>query len=124
MPWLGNGLIGTPFLNAWLRSLGAKIGHGVWCETHWLPELDLVRLGAGSSVNRGVVVQTHLFHDRLMRMDGVDVGAGATVGPHSIVLLGSRLGDGVVVGPCSLVMRGESLPTGTGWLGNPVTGWS
>ena len=123
MPWLGNGLLGTPFLNAWLRSLGARIGRGVWCETHWLPELDLVRIGDGASVNRGVVVQTHLFHDRLLRMDGITVGAGATLGPHSIVLLGSEVGAGTVVGPCSLVMRGESLPAEGRWLGNPVVDW-
>ena len=28
----------------WLRSLGARIGRGVWCETYWLPEADLVTL--------------------------------------------------------------------------------
>ena len=124
MPWLGSSLLGTPFLIVWLRSLGARIGRGVWCETHWLPETDLVRLGEGCSVNRGVVLQTHLFHDRLMRMDGVDVGAGATVGPHSIVLLGAGVEAGAVVGPASLVMRGETLPAGTRWLGNPVAQWS
>ena len=30
--------------NVWLRSLGATIGRGVWCETYWLPEPDLVEL--------------------------------------------------------------------------------
>ncbi|MEZ0092879.1 Pls/PosA family non-ribosomal peptide synthetase [Streptacidiphilus sp. EB129] len=123
MPWLGNALVGTPLINIWLRSLGARIGRGVWCETHWLPETDLVRVGDGASLNRGVVVQTHLFHDRLMRMDAIEIGPGATVGPHSIVLLGSTLGEGAVVGPSSLVMRGESIPDGTRWLGNPVARW-
>jgi non-ribosomal peptide synthetase-like protein len=123
MPWLGNALIGTPFLNVWLRSLGARIGRGVWCETHWLPETDLVRIGDGASLNRGVVVQTHLFHDRLMRMEPIELGPGATVGPHSIVLLGSVLGEGAVVGPSSLVMRGETIPSGSRWLGNPVARW-
>ncbi|WP_084724914.1 Pls/PosA family non-ribosomal peptide synthetase [Streptacidiphilus melanogenes] len=123
MPWLGGSLIGTPFLALWLRTLGARIGRGVWCETHWLPETDLVRIGDGASLNRGVVVQTHLFHDRLMRMDGVTVGEGATVGPHAIALPGSRVGDGTVVGPSSLVMRGESVPDHGRWLGNPVARW-
>ena len=123
MPWLGNSLIGTPFLNLWLRSLGARIGRGVWCESHWLPETDLVSLADGASVNRGVVVQTHLFHDRLMRMDTVRLGRGATLGPHSIALLGAELGDATVVGPSSLVMRGDSLPAGSRWLGNPVARW-
>ena len=60
---------GTPALAVWLRTLGARIGRGVWCDSYWLPEADLVTLGDGSTVNRGCVVQTHLFHDRIMSMD-------------------------------------------------------
>ena len=71
---------GTPVLNLWLRAMGAKIGHGVWCETYWLPEADLIRLGDGACVNSGCVVQTHLFHDRILAMDTVTLGAGATLG--------------------------------------------
>ncbi|GAB2743328.1 non-ribosomal peptide synthetase [Kitasatospora kifunensis] len=123
MPWLGQTLVGTPFLNIWLRSLGARIGRGVWCETHWLPETDLVHVEAGASVNRGCVLQTHLFHDRVMRLDRVRLGAGATLGPHSIVLPGSAVGAGTAVGASSLVMRGEALPDGTRWAGNPVAAW-
>ncbi|MDH6135810.1 non-ribosomal peptide synthetase-like protein [Kitasatospora sp. MAA4] len=123
MPWLGRTLLGTPFLNIWLRSLGARIGRGVWCETHWLPETDLVRIEDGASINRGCVVQTHLFHDRLMRLDEVRVGAGATLGPHSIVLPGSRVGDGTSMGASSLVMRGEEVPADSRWTGNPVAAW-
>ncbi|WP_372516012.1 Pls/PosA family non-ribosomal peptide synthetase [Streptantibioticus ferralitis] len=124
MPWLGGSLVGTPLLNVWLRTLGARIGRGVWCESHWLPETDLVRVEDGASVNRGCVLQTHLFHDRLMRVDGVRLGRGATLGPHSIVLPGSAVGDGTVIGPSSLVMRGEQVPSGTRWLGNPVSSWT
>ena len=68
-PWFANAAAGTPALAVWLRSLGAKIGRGVWCDSYWLPEADLVTLGDGSTVNRGCVVQTHLFHDRIMSMD-------------------------------------------------------
>ncbi len=123
MPWLGQTLVGTPFLNIWLRSLGARIGRGVWCETHWLPETDLIEIADGASVNRGCVLQTHLFHDRLMRLDEVRVEQGATLGPHSIVLPGSAVAAGTVVGASSLVMRGEELPAGTRWAGNPVAAW-
>ena len=44
-PWFANAAAGTPILSVWLRSLGAKIGRGVWCETYWLPEADLVQPG-------------------------------------------------------------------------------
>ncbi|GAB7188797.1 Pls/PosA family non-ribosomal peptide synthetase [Kitasatospora sp. Ki12] len=113
-----------PVPHAWLRSLGARIGRGVWCETHWLPESDLVTVEAGASVNRGTVLQTHLFHDRVMRLGPVHLGAGSTTGPHSVVLLNSSLGANTTVGPASLVMRGENVPGATRWLGNPVAAWN
>ncbi|WP_351223787.1 Pls/PosA family non-ribosomal peptide synthetase [Streptomyces sp. NPDC002133] len=123
VPWLVGATVGTPLMNLWLRGLGARIGRGAWCETYWLPEADLVTVGSGASVNRGCVVQTHLFHDRIMRMDNVVVGAGATLGPHGIALPGAVIGDRAAVGPASLVMRGESVPADTRWLGNPIAAW-
>jgi acetyltransferase-like isoleucine patch superfamily enzyme len=68
-------------------------------------------------------VQTHLFHDRIMRMDTVTLAAGATLGPHSIVLPGATLGENTTVGPRSLIMRGERVPAGGRWLGNPIAAW-
>ncbi|MBB4945104.1 non-ribosomal peptide synthetase-like protein [Kitasatospora gansuensis] len=123
VPWLVGAVPGTPVLNLWLRALGAKVGRGVWCETYWLPEADLVTLGDGATVNRGCVVQTHLFHDRIMRMDTVILHEGATLGPGGIVLPGSTVGARSTLGPASLVMRAESVPADTRWLGNPIESW-
>ncbi|MEU8690106.1 Pls/PosA family non-ribosomal peptide synthetase [Streptomyces sp. NPDC048665] len=122
VPWAAGAHVGTPVLNWWLRSLGARIGRGVWCDTYWLPETDLVTLGDGASVNRGCVLQTHLFHDRIMRMDTVELAAGASLGPHSIALPGTTIGAGASIAAASLVMRGETVPEGTRWAGNPIAG--
>ncbi|MFZ3454626.1 Pls/PosA family non-ribosomal peptide synthetase [Arthrobacter sp. 7Tela_A1] len=123
VPGLVRMSLGTPMLNAWLRWMGADIGRGVWCETWWLPEFDLIEIGSGASINRGTVLQTHLFHDRIMRLDRVSIGAGATLGPNSIVLPGSAIEEGATVGCCSLVMREESVPANSTWYGNPLTHW-
>ncbi|MFJ4672562.1 Pls/PosA family non-ribosomal peptide synthetase [Kitasatospora purpeofusca] len=123
VPWLVGAVPGTPVLNLWLRALGAKVGRGVWCESYWLPEADLVTLGDGVSINRGCVVQTHLFHDRIMRMDTVVLREGATLGPGGIVLPGSTVGARSTLGPASLVMRAESVPADSRWLGNPIEVW-
>ncbi|GAA5048116.1 Pls/PosA family non-ribosomal peptide synthetase [Nocardia callitridis] len=122
-PWFARAATGTPVLNIWLRGLGARIGRGVWCESYWLPEADLVTLGDGATVERGCVVQTHLFHDRIMAMDTVTLGAGATLGPHCVALPASSIGDGATVGPASLVMRGDAVPPSTRWWGNPIAPW-
>ncbi|MGI9124394.1 MAG: Pls/PosA family non-ribosomal peptide synthetase, partial [Mycobacterium sp.] len=122
-PWFARAASGTPVMNLWLRALGAKIGRGVWCETYWLPEADLVTLGDGSTVNRGCVVQTHLFHDRIMRMDTVVLEDGATLGSHCVALPACRIGAGATIGPASLVMRGDEVPPSTRWQGNPIAPW-
>ncbi|MFE4545387.1 Pls/PosA family non-ribosomal peptide synthetase [Arthrobacter sp. NPDC056727] len=123
-PWFARSASGTPALVWWLRALGARIGRGTWCESYWLPEADLVTLGASSTVNRGCVVQTHLFHDRIMSIDTVSLEDGATMGPHGVILPQARIGKGGTVGPASLVMRGETVPAGTYWMGNPVSPWT
>ncbi len=120
VPWLAGSVPGTPLLALWLRALGARVGRGVWCESYWLPETDLVELGDGVSVNRGCVLQTHLFHDRILRTDTVVLREGATLGPGGIVLPGSTVGARSTLGPASLVMAGESVPADTRWLGNPI----
>ena len=114
---------GTPRDDAWLRGLGAQIGRGVWCESYWLPEADLVTLGDGVTVNRGCVLQTHLFHDRIMRTDTVVLREGATLGPGGIVLPGATVGARTTLGPASLVMRGGVRSRDTRWLGNPIEAW-
>ncbi|SED17891.1 non-ribosomal peptide synthetase terminal domain of unknown function [Amycolatopsis tolypomycina] len=123
VPWLIGSIGGTPLLTAWLRTMGVKIGRGVWLETYWLPEADLVSLGDGATINRGCVVQTHLFHDRIMSMSRVTLGEGATLGPHGIVLPGAGIGARTTVGPGSLVTRGDEVPADTRWLGNPISAW-
>ncbi|WP_217180210.1 Pls/PosA family non-ribosomal peptide synthetase [Streptomyces sp. AC495_CC817] len=123
VPWLAGAVPGTPVLNVWLRGLGARIGKGVWVESYWLPETDLVTLGDGATVNRGCVLQTHLFHDRILRTDTVELREGATLGPGGIVLPGSVVGARTTLGPASLVMAAESVPDDTRWLGNPIESW-
>lgn len=95
----------------------------MWVESYWLPETDLVTLGDAATVNRGCVLQTHLFHDRILRTDTVVLREGATLGPGGIVLPGSAVGARATLGPASLVMAAESVPDDTRWLGNPIEAW-
>jgi non-ribosomal peptide synthetase-like protein len=120
MRWLGPGVLGTPLFSAVLRAHGAKIGRGVIVETKWLPEPDLVSAGDGVVVNRGCVVQTHLFQDRILRLGPVRLDAGATLGPHTVALFDTHLGRDCSIGANSLVMRGETVPAQRRFEGNPV----
>lgn len=112
--------IGSPLFVFWARLMGARIGRGVWCETWWLPEFDLITLHDAVTVNRGTVLQTHLFHDRVMGLETVTMDEGSTLGPNSFMLPGSCVRARSTVGPGSLVLRGEMVPSDGVWAGNPV----
>jgi len=109
-------------MRPYLRAMGAKVGKGVWCETLATTEFDLVTLEDGCAVNRGSVVQTHLFQDRLLRLGPARMAAGSTLGPASVTLPDTTIGAGATVGARSVVLRGEELPAGTRWHGAPVVG--
>ncbi len=118
--WIMEKALGTPLVPAYLRLMGAKIGRDVWCETMAVTEFDVVTIGDGCSINRGACIETHLFHDRVLRIGPTVMGDGSTLGPTSAILPDTRLGAGCVVGGRSVVLRGEELPPATRWHGSPV----
>lgn len=113
--------MGSGLFNTWARMMGARIGRNVWCETWWLPEFDLITLDHGVTVNRGTVLQTHLFHDRVMSLEPVTLKSDSTLGPNSFMLPGSALGERSTIRPGSLVLRQDHIPADSVWAGNPVT---
>ncbi|MBV9212846.1 MAG: amino acid adenylation protein, partial [Actinobacteria bacterium] len=118
--WLLGSLLGTPMISTYLRAMGARVGRDVWLETNAITEFDVIDIGDGCAINRTACIETHLFHDRLLRIGPSELGACTTLGPTSIVLPDTKVGAGCTIGGRSLVLRGEELPDGTCWHGSPV----
>ena len=112
---------GTPMLPWALRLLGARIGRKVWMNTTDLTEFDCVSIGDEAELNAWSGPQTHLFEDRVMKIGRVDIGARVTVGTRSTILYDTQVGAGARLGPLTLVAKGERLPAATGWEGSPAT---
>ncbi|MCA0324904.1 MAG: amino acid adenylation domain-containing protein [Proteobacteria bacterium] len=123
VPWFLRYLRGTPWLPGALRLLGARIGRGVYLDTTDITEFDCVHIGAHSELNAACCPQTHLFEDRVMKIDRVRIGSRVTLGPRCTVLYGAQVGDGAQLGPLTLVMKGEAIPAGTRWHGLPAVPW-
>ena len=118
--WLLRAAVATPIVSAYMRMMGATVGRDVWLEALTVTEFDVAELGEGCAVNRNGVVETHLFHDRLMRIGPATLGQGATIGPAAAMLPDTTIGAHCSVGARSVVMRGEELPARTRWHGAPV----
>jgi non-ribosomal peptide synthetase-like protein len=113
-------LRGTPWLPKALNLLGARIGRGVYLDTTDMTEFDCVKIGDHSELNALCCPQTHLFEDRIMKIDQVDIGSRVSMGPRSAVLYGAQVGDGARLGPLTLVMKGEFIPAASAWNGLPA----
>ncbi len=113
-------LRGTPMLPLALNLLGCRISPSAWIDTTDITEFDCVQIGAHSELNANCCPQTHLFEDRVMKIDQVRIGQRVSIGPRCNVLYGAVVGDGVSLGPLTLVMKGEALPDGTSWRGVPA----
>jgi non-ribosomal peptide synthetase-like protein len=113
-------LKGTPLVAIYFRLLGARIGKRVLMETTCITEFDLVDVGDDVALDTDCDLQTHLFEDRVMKMSTVTVGDRATVGSLALVLYDAELGAGASLGPLSLLMKGERLPPGSRWQGTPL----
>ncbi|MFO1264948.1 MAG: Pls/PosA family non-ribosomal peptide synthetase [Rhodoferax sp.] len=113
-------LRGTPWLPLALNLLGCHIGRGVYLDTTDITEFDCVTIGDYSELNALTCPQTHLFEDRVMKIDQVHIGARVTMGARSTVLYGATVADGARLGPLTLVMKGESIPTRSSWCGCPA----
>ena len=114
-------MMGTPFFNWYLRLLGCKIGKHVFLETALFSEFDLVDIGDYAALNMDVVVQNHLFEDRIMKSSYLRIGDECSVGNMSVVLYDTEMEERSSIGPLSLLMKGETLPQSSRWLGIPTS---
>ncbi|WP_420474884.1 Pls/PosA family non-ribosomal peptide synthetase [Noviherbaspirillum sp. ST9] len=113
-------LRGTPWLPAALNLLGCRIGRGVYMDTTDMTEFDCVKIGDYSELNALTCPQTHLFEDRVMKIDEVTIGNRVYMAPRSAVLYSAVVEDNARLGPLTLVMKGEQIPAASSWHGCPA----
>jgi non-ribosomal peptide synthetase-like protein len=111
---------GTPWLPAYFRLLGCRIGRRCYMDTTDITEHDLVRIGDDVMLNEDAGLQTHLFEDRVMKVSNIEIGDRAVIGSLSIVLYDAEVGADVQLGDLTVVMKGETLPPATAWEGSPA----
>ena len=113
-------LRGTPWLPLAMNLLGCHIGRGVYLDTTDITEWDCVHIGEHSELNALCCPQTHLFEDRVMKIDVVRIGARVVMKARSTVLYGAVVEDGAILGALTLVMKGETIPAQSSWSGCPA----
>ena len=111
---------GTLLLSWYLRAMGVKIGRRVILGSGFshVVDPDMLEFGDGATVS--CQFQAHTFEDRVLKIDRVKIRERATVGSAAVLLYGSDIGAGAHVAPHSVVMKRESLLPGRSYTGCPT----
>jgi len=111
---------GTLLLNALLRLFGMRIGPGVLLGRGFaqVVDPDMLHFEAGSTV--AGIFQAHTFEDRVLKIDHLTIGPGATLGAGALAFYGVHLQPHARVHPGSVALKGETLTAGEDYRGVPL----
>ncbi|MGI5152027.1 Pls/PosA family non-ribosomal peptide synthetase [Plantactinospora sp. CA-294935] len=113
--------VGSPVYNFYLRALGAKIGPGALVLSRSVPVCtDLIEIGAGSVVGRGVSILGYRAEAGWITTGPVRLGRNVQVGEGSVLDLDTVLGDGAHLGHASSPRAGQVVPAGARFHGSPA----
>ena len=113
-------LEGTLMLLVYLRATGMKLGKRVVLGPGFsqVVDPDMITIGDGATVS--AIFQAHTFEDRVLKIDHVTIGAGATLSDATVPLYGAAIGAGTWVGPHSVIMKQEHLLADHRYEGAPT----
>jgi non-ribosomal peptide synthetase-like protein len=113
-------LEGTLLLSWYLRAMGVRIGRRVILGGGFsqVVDPDMLQFEDGATVS--CQFQAHTFEDRVLKIDRVKIHRRATVGSAAVLLYGADIGAGARVAPHSVVMKRESLLPGRSYSGCPT----
>jgi non-ribosomal peptide synthetase-like protein len=113
-------LAGTLWLAAFLRTTGVRVGRRVVLGPGFAQVVDPDMLAFGDDAVIDTHFQAHTFEDRVLKIDRVEIGAGATLRHGSVVQYGAVLGSRSRVAPNSVVMKHERLLPDRRYAGAPT----
>jgi acetyltransferase-like isoleucine patch superfamily enzyme len=114
-------LEGTLLLAWYLRAMGMTLGRGLVLGRGFAqvvdPDMITIEDGAAVSAN----FQAHTFEDRVLKIDRIRIRRGATLAAGTVPLYGADIGEGAYVAPHSVIMKHEHLTPGRRYSGAPTT---
>ncbi|GLY66427.1 non-ribosomal peptide synthetase [Amycolatopsis taiwanensis] len=113
-------LEGTLLLAVYLRRTGMKIGKRVVFGEGFAQVVDPDMLDIEDGATVSAMFQAHTFEDRVLKIDGIHVGADATLGSATVPLYGADIGERTEVAPHSVIMKREQLLPGRRYEGAPT----
>jgi hypothetical protein len=110
-------LEGTLLLNAGIRLFGMRIGKRVLLGSGFSQVVDPDMLHFEDGVTVTGNFQAHTFEDRVLKIGEVHIRTKASVGTQTVLFYGADIGPGARVMAHSVVLKGERLSAQTDYAG-------
>jgi non-ribosomal peptide synthetase-like protein len=111
---------GTPFLNLYLRAMGAKVGRRASINTIHIYDWDLITIGDNAVLGGDCVVQAHLLEGGRMKMRATTIGADALIGTGARVMPGCIVQERGVLAAGSIMKKASVVEANTIYGGAPA----
>lgn len=111
---------GSPIWSAYLRLNGARFGRGVYVNTTFISDHNLLEFADDVVIGADVHVSGHTVEGGIVKTAAVRLGRNVTVGLGSVVDIDVEIGDNSQVGALSLVPKHSRLEAGAIYAGIPV----
>lgn len=111
---------GSPIWTAYLRLNGARVGRGVYVNTLFISDHNLLDFGDGVVIGSEVHISGHTVERGIVKTAPVTLGDHVTVGLGSVVEIGVTVGSDSQIGALSFVPKHVTLPGGAVFAGAPV----
>ncbi len=112
-------LAGTPFLNWYLRLMGAKVGKNCIIASSQCYIFDLLSIGSNTSICAESQLLGYRVEDGLLNIGSVSIGDDCFVGISSALGLNTRMENAALLDDLSLLPDGQAIPSGESRRGSP-----
>jgi acetyltransferase-like isoleucine patch superfamily enzyme len=110
----------TPFGIWFLRAMGMKIGRHAFVNTEYISDPQLITLGDDAALGGSVRIFAHYGGGGHLVVAPVVVGRRATIGLGATVMGDVEVGEGATVLPHSVLLPGSRVGAGETWGGVPA----
>ena len=115
-----NYFAGTPILNLFLRSLGAKIGKNVYINTSAISTFDLLRIGDNVSICTDTHLRGYNISDGYLHIGTIELEADCFVGTRCCLAYNTKMDRNSSIDDLTLIPEGCTIPQNEAWSGSPA----
>ena len=110
----------TPFGIWFLKAMGMKIGRHAFINTEYISDPQLIRIGADAALGGSVRIFAHYGGGGHLVVAPVVIGERATIGVAATVMGDVEVGPGATLLPHSVLLPGSRVGAGEIWGGVPA----